>query len=82
LVIKKRYTQDRKLVFVVDSDLADKSAAGYETYKNKQKIKSLGFRWDKEISKWVSVQQYEPEELIVALPQIRQKLNQLNKIKM
>ena len=50
LVIKKRYTQDKKLVFVVDSDLADKRQAGNETYKNKEKIKALGFRWDKEIS--------------------------------
>ena len=78
LVLKKRYTPNKKLVFVVDSDLAAREA-GYETFKNKEKIKSLGFRWDKEINKWVSVQQYEPEELIVALPQIKQKLNQLNK---
>lgn len=65
--------------FLVDSDLADRSSAGHETYKNKEKIKKAGFFWNKEHSKWMSSDSYSDEELSSAMRDMKQKILSLNK---
>lgn len=78
LVLKKRQTQDGKFQFVVDSDILDKKLAGNETYKNKNKIKSAGFVWDKSLQKWVSVNSYDQEEFNKLIPEFKRKILSIN----
>jgi hypothetical protein len=77
LVLKKRPMQDGKFQFVVDSDLQDKRLAGNETYKTKDKIKALGFIWDKSLGKWVSPP-YDQTEFSAKMPELRKQVMTLN----
>lgn len=78
LVLKKRPVEDGKFQFVVDSDIQDKKLAGNETYKNKEKIRALGFTWDKNLQKWVSPETYDSLEFSAIMPELRKKLLSLN----
>jgi hypothetical protein len=51
--------------------------AGNETYKNKDKIKSLGFSWDRNLGKWVS-QPYDQIQFSAKMPEIRRQVMSLN----
>lgn len=77
LVLKRRPTEDGKFQFIVDSDIADKRLAGNETYKNKDKIKKLGFEWDRNLGKWVSPA-YDQVEFSAKLPELRRQVLSLN----
>lgn len=78
LVLKKRQAQDGKFQFVVDSDITDKKLAGNETYKNKNKIKSLGFVWDKSLGKWVSPETYDQVEFSAKTAELQRKVLSIN----
>lgn len=77
LVLKKRPSQDGKFQFVVDSDLEDRKLAGNETYKKKDKIKSLGFIWDKSLGKWVS-KPYDQIEFSSKISTLKKQIASLN----
>lgn len=49
LVLKR--DQSKKTIYV-QSDLTDDKARSQETYKNKEALKSAGFKWDGDIKSW------------------------------
>ena len=78
LVLKKRTNADGTAQFVVDSDIEDKKMAGNETYKNKDKIKALGFVWDRSLSKWISPEPLAPIDFNNKMPELRRKVHSIN----
>ncbi len=78
LVLKKKTNPDGTSQFVVDSDIEDKKLAGNETYKNKDKIKALGFSWDRNLGRWVSPKPLDPVEFDKKMPELRRSVHQIN----
>ncbi len=79
IVLRKKTLEDGNVVFVVDSDL-EGSAAGGETFKNKDKIKGTGlFFFDKSnLRKWIS-KTYSPEEFKSKIPEFQKAVADINK---
>jgi len=78
LVLKRRQGPEGKTIFIAISDLEDPKAAGNETFKNKDFIKSLGFKWNGMERRWETAALGENEANDFVKNTIS-KLNEFNK---
>jgi hypothetical protein len=78
LVLKKRSAPEGKTIFIAGSDLEDSKAAGNETFKNKDFIKSIGFKWNALERRWETAPLDENESNDFVKNAIK-KINEFNK---
>jgi uncharacterized protein YutE (UPF0331/DUF86 family) len=78
LILKKRPGPEGKTIFIASSDLADPKEAGNETFKNKDFIKTLGFKWNALERRWETSPLDETQSNDFVKNTIK-KLNEFNK---
>ena len=78
LILKKRPGPEGKTIFIASSDLADPKEAGNETFKNKDFIKTLGFKWNALERRWETFPLDETQSNDFVKNTIK-KLNEFNK---
>ena len=78
LILKKRPGPEGKTIFIASSDLADPKEAGNETFKNKDFIKTLGFKWNALERRWETSPLDENQSNDFVKNTIK-KLNEFNK---
>lgn len=78
LILKKRPGPEGKTIFIASSDIADPKEAGNETFKNKDFIKTLGFKWNALERRWETSPLDETQSNDFVKNTIK-KLNEFNK---